>query len=155
MEALHAAASNSGIAKKSSCHVIKDRQRALHGDNVTSPSRLITIVDDDQSIRESLPDLLEDLGYSSRAFSSAEEFLVSGCMEEADCLFLDIVLAGMSGLDLQSELAKKGCDIPIVFITASHDAATRDLVLSRGAVDCLFKPFSESALLAALDAVFS
>lgn len=76
-------------------------------------------------------------------------------MEEADCLFLDIVLAGMSGLDLQSELAKKGCDIPIVFITASHDAATRDLVLSRGAVDCLFKPFSESALLAALDAVFS
>ncbi len=115
---------------------------------------LVTIVDDDPSVRESLPDLLVELGFSARAFSSAEEFLTSGCIGSAECLILDMTMPGMSGLDLQRELTQNGRDIPIVFITASRDEVTRELVLSRGAVDCLFKPFSDSVLLAALHAAF-
>jgi len=112
---------------------------------------LVTVVDDDQSVRESLPDLLAQLGFSVRAFSSAEEFLTSDCLGTAKCLILDVAMPGMSGLDLQRELTLGGWHIPIVFITASRDETIRDLVLERGAVDCLVKPFSESVLLAALD----
>jgi FixJ family two-component response regulator len=115
---------------------------------------LVTIVDDDQSVRESLPDLLAEFGFSARAFSSAEEFLTSDCIDSARCLILDMAMPDMSGLDLQNELARGGWNIPIVFITANRDEATRDLVLSRGAVDCLHKPFSDSTLLAALHAAF-
>ena len=115
---------------------------------------LVTVVDDDESVRESLPDLLAELGFSSRAFSSAEEFLTSDRIGGAECLILDIAMPGMSGLELQRELALSGRDIPIVFITASRDEAVRALALKRGAVDCLFKPFSETVLLAALNAAF-
>ncbi len=115
---------------------------------------LITVVDDDESVRESLPDLLTEFGFAVRAFSSAEEFLTSDCIGRAECLILDIAMPGMSGLDLQRELALSGRNIPIVFITASRDETTRALALERGAVDYLFKPFSETMLLAALNAAF-
>jgi FixJ family two-component response regulator len=111
---------------------------------------LVTVVDDDESVRESLPDLLAQFGFSVRAFSSAEAFLSSDCIGSAECLILDVTMPGMSGIDLQRELMRSGKAIPIVFITAIRDEALRNLVLSRGAVDCLFKPFSESHLLAAL-----
>ncbi len=113
---------------------------------------LVSVVDDDVSVRESLPDLLWQLGFASKAFSSAEAFLASDVVSETSCLLLDIALPGMSGPNLQQELARRGQTIPIVFITASGDRSLRPNLLARGAVECLFKPFSEAALLDALDA---
>lgn len=115
---------------------------------------LVTVVDDDESVRESLPDLLMEFGFSARTFSSAEEFLTSDCFGTAGCLILDMAMPGMSGLELQRELVLRERHIPIVFITASRNESVRDLAIERGAVDCLFKPFSESVLLAALNAAF-
>jgi FixJ family two-component response regulator len=94
--------------------------------------------------------LLKELGYAVRAFSSAEAFLASDCVGEARCLILDIAMPGMSGLDLQRELKRRRRKIPIVFITAHADESVRPRILEDGAVECLFKPFSEAALLGAL-----
>lgn len=113
---------------------------------------LVSVVDDDESIRESLPDLLRGFGYSARTFSSAEEFLASDCVGQTRCLILDIAMPGMSGLDLQRELKLRRRSIPIVFITAQHDETVRPRVLEEGAVECLFKPFSDTDLLGALNA---
>jgi len=110
------------------------------------------VVDDDESVRESLPDLLRELGYSVRAFSSAEEFLASDCVGETRCLILDIAMPGMTGPDLQQELTVRGQKIPIVFITAQTDETVRPRSLEQGAVECLFKPFSDTALFEALNA---
>jgi FixJ family two-component response regulator len=115
---------------------------------------LVSVVDDDESMRESLPDLLRELGYSVRAFSSAEEFLVSDCVTETKCLILDVAMPGMTGPDLQQELTLRGQQIPIVFITAQADETVRRRLLERGAVECLFKPFSDTALFDALNAAF-
>jgi FixJ family two-component response regulator len=115
---------------------------------------LVSVVDDDESVRESLPDLLRELGYSVRAFSSAEEFLASECMGETRCLILDIALPGMTGPALQQELVDRGQDIPIIYITAQADEPVRTCSLEQGAVACLFKPFSDTALFEALNAVF-
>ena len=115
---------------------------------------LVSVVDDSESVRESLPDLLRELGYSVRAFSSAEEFLASDCVGETRCLILDIVMPGMSGPDLQQALKVGGKTIPIVFITAQADEAVRQRLLEQGAVECLFKPFSDTALFEALNAAF-
>jgi FixJ family two-component response regulator len=115
---------------------------------------LVSVVDDDQSVRESLPDLLREFGFAVRAFSSAEEFLASDCVAQTRCLILDIAMPGMSGPDLQRELTLRGQEIPIVFITASRDEGVRSRVLEQGAVECLFKPFSDTALLEALNAAF-
>lgn len=112
----------------------------------------MTVVDDDESVRESLPDLLRAVGYSVRAFSSAEEFLASDCVGETRCLILDVVMSGMTGLELQKELTMRGLAIPIIFVTASADEAIRSRMLERGAVECLLKPFSDTALFEALDA---
>ena len=114
----------------------------------------ISVVDDDESVRESLPDLLRELGFAVEAFSSAEEFLASDRVSETRCLILDIAMPGMSGLDLQRELTRRRQGIPIVFITAQSDEGIRPHVLEAGAVECLFKPFSETALLEALNTVF-
>jgi FixJ family two-component response regulator len=114
----------------------------------------VSVVDDDESVSESLPDLLRELGYSARAFSSAEEFLASDCVGETRCLILDIAMPGMTGPDLQRELTVRGHEIPIVFITAQADEAVRPRSLEQGAVECLFKPFSDTALLEALNAAF-
>ena len=113
---------------------------------------LISVVDDDESVRESLPDLLREFGFTAQAFSSAEEFLASDCLGRTKCLLLDMAMPGMSGPDLQQELARRRQEIPIVFITAHRDEAVRPRLLERGAVECLFKPFSETALLEALNA---
>ena len=116
---------------------------------MTTPS-LVSIVDDDESVRESLPDMLRQFGFDAAAFSSAEEFLASEVISQTNCLILDVTMPGMSGPDLQRELTSLGQEIPIVFITASGDKAIRARLLSDGAVECLFKPFSEAALLDAL-----
>jgi FixJ family two-component response regulator len=112
---------------------------------------LVSIVDDDESVRESLPDLVREFGFSVRAFSSAEEFLVSDSISETRCLILDIAMSGMSGPDLQQELKLRGQAIPIVFITAHSDETVRPRLLAEGAVECLVKPFSDDALRKAID----
>jgi len=115
---------------------------------------LVSVVDDDESVRESLPDLLRMFGYAVQAFSSAEEFLASDYVGQTGCLILDISMAGMSGPDLQRELALQRYEIPIVFITAQGDESIRPRLLEQGAVECLSKPFSEAALLKALNYAF-
>src|ERR1700722_17153045 len=112
------------------------------GESVTVMAKrpLVSVVDDDESVRESLPDLLRELGYSVRAFSSAQEFLRSDCLGETRCLILDIAMPGMTGPDLQQELTVRGQNIPIIFITALADENVCTRVLERGAVECLFKP---------------
>ena len=117
---------------------------------VTGP--LVSVVDDDESVRESLPDLLREFGFTAQAFSSAEEFLASDYIGQTQCLILDIAMPGMSGPDLQRELRLRGQHIPIVFITAQRDESMRSRLLAEGAVELLFKPFSETALLDALNA---
>ena len=113
---------------------------------------LVSIVDDDESVRESLPDMVRQFGFAAEAFSSAEAFLTSEFVDQTKCLILDVAMPGMSGPDLQRELAIRRQKIPIVFITASGDKAIRSRVLADGTVECLFKPFSETALLDALNA---
>lgn len=117
---------------------------------MTAPRPLVSVVDDDESVRESLPDLLKELGFAVQAFSSGEEFLASKHLATTKCLILDIAMPGMSGPDVQRELKMRRHDIPIVFITAHGDAAVRPHLMQQGAVDVLFKPFTEAALLAAL-----
>ena len=112
----------------------------------------MAIVDDDESVRESLPDLLREFGFAPRAFSSAEAFLASDVVGETSCLLLDVAMPGMSGPELQQELRRRRQTIPIVFITAHGDESVRPRLLAEGAVECLFKPFSETALLDALNA---
>lgn len=103
-------------------------------------------------MRESLPDLLRQFGFAVRAFSSAEAFLASHVLGETSCLLLDVAMPGMSGPNLQQELTRRGQRIPIVFITAGGDNAVRASLVADGAVACLFKPFSETVLLEALNA---
>jgi len=117
-----------------------------------SESSLVAVVDDDESVRESLPDLLRQFGFAAQAFSSAEAFLASEALGETRCLILDVAMPGMSGPDLQQELMRRRQEIPIVFITANGDRTIRSHVLAQGAVECLFKPFTETALLDALNA---
>jgi FixJ family two-component response regulator len=113
---------------------------------------LVSIVDDDESVRESLPDLLRQFGFAAEAFSSAEAFLASDVVGETSCLLLDVAMPGMSGPELQQQLIRRRQEIPIVFITANGDNTVRPRLLAEGAVECLFKPFSETALLDALNA---
>ncbi len=111
---------------------------------------LVSLVDDDESVRESLPDLLRAFGANGRAFSSAEELLASDCVVRTRCLILDVAMPGMTGPELQRELVRRGHKIPVIFITADADESVRSRLLAEGAVDCLFKPFSDAALLGAL-----
>jgi FixJ family two-component response regulator len=112
---------------------------------------LVSIVDDDESVRESLPDLLREFGFAVQAFASAEEFLASDCVGQTRCLLLDIAMPGMSGPELQRELTLRRQEIPIVFITAHGDGTVRPRLLEQGAVECLLKPFSDTALRDALN----
>jgi len=113
---------------------------------------LVSVVDDDESVRESLPDLLRELGFEVQAFSSAEDFLASDWVGQTKCLILDVAMPGMSGPDLQRELTRRRQEIPIVFITAHGGEAVRPSLLAQGAVECLLKPFSDTALLEAVNA---
>jgi FixJ family two-component response regulator len=117
------------------------------------PISLISVVDDDVSSRESLPDLLKELGFTAIPFPSAEDFLASDVLTDTQCLILDVSMPGMSGPQLQCELNRRQLKIPIIFITAHCDRDLRKDLLARGAVECLFKPFSEDDLRSALDCV--
>jgi FixJ family two-component response regulator len=119
---------------------------------MTTTHSLVSVVDDDESVRESLPDLLKEFGFASRVFSSAEEFLASGVVSETKCLILDIAMPGMSGPDLQRELKRRQLEIPIIFITGHRDKTVRSRMLEQGAVECLIKPFSDTSLFVALNA---
>jgi FixJ family two-component response regulator len=112
---------------------------------------IVAVVDDDESVRESLPDLLQEFGFAARVFSSAEEFLASDSVDRSTCLILDIAMPGMTGLDLQRELQRRGLTIPIIFITAQKDEAIRSKAFEQGAAGLLLKPFSDTALLEALN----
>ena len=112
---------------------------------------LITVIDDDESVRESLPDLLREFGFEAQTFSSAEDFLASESIAETRCLVLDVAMPGMTGPDLQRELTRRDQSIPIVFITGQRDEAVRPRLIAEGAVDCLFKPFEATDLLQALN----
>lgn len=114
---------------------------------------LVSVVDDDESLRESLPDLVRVSGYLAQAFASAEAFLASDCVDETRCLILDVAMPGMTGPDLQQELTRRGKAIPIIFITADRDPALRQQLIRQGAVDCLFKPFSDTSLIEAVKSV--
>jgi FixJ family two-component response regulator len=113
---------------------------------------LLSVVDDDESIRESLPDLIQEFGFAARTFSSAEDFLSSGSVDETSCLILDIAMPGMSGPELYQELKRRGENIPAIFITGQKDETIRTRVLDLGAAGFLLKPFSDAALLAAIKA---
>ncbi len=117
---------------------------------MTNNPPLVSVVDDDESVRESLPDLLREFGFAAHAFSSAEEFLASDNIGETRCLILDFAMPGMTGLDLQHELKIRAQKIPIIFITAQKDEAIRARALEQGAAEVLLKPFSDTALFAAL-----
>jgi FixJ family two-component response regulator len=117
---------------------------------VTVLPSLVSVVDDDDSVRESLPDLLKVCGFKVQAFWSAEEFLASGLVGETKCLILDVSMPDMTGPDLHRELKHRGQEIPIVYITALRDDTGRPRMLENGAVACLFKPFSATALLDAV-----
>jgi FixJ family two-component response regulator len=112
---------------------------------------LVSVVDDDESVRESLPDLLGEFGFAARAFSSAEDFLASDCVDQTRCLILDVAMPGMSGPELQRELKLRRPEIPIVFITAQREDTVRPQVIEQGAIECLLKPFSDTALLEAIN----
>jgi FixJ family two-component response regulator len=112
---------------------------------------LVSVIDDDESVRESLPHLLKRFGFEVRTFSSAEEFLVSDQISQSKCLVLDITMPGMSGPDLFDELKRLGWETPVVFITAQRDEEVRSQVLEQGAIACIFKPFSGKTLRAAID----
>ncbi|MGB0037356.1 MAG: response regulator [Terriglobales bacterium] len=112
---------------------------------------LLSVVDDDESVRESLPDLLREFGFAARVFSSAEEFLSSDCFGETSCLILDIAMPGMSGPELYQELKRRGERIPVIFVTGQTDETIRARVLKDGAAGFLPKPFSDAALLAAIE----
>jgi len=117
------------------------------------PRALISVVDDDVSSRESLPNFLQALGFAAVVFSSAEEFLASDALDDTQCLILDVSMPGMSGPELQQELSRRELEIPIIFITGQFDRELRAHLLARGAVECLFKPFSEHEMRTALDRV--
>jgi FixJ family two-component response regulator len=119
---------------------------------MTNKRVLVSVVDDSESVRESLPDLLRHFGFEAEAFSSAEAFLESDAIGKTSCLILDVGLPGMSGPDLHQELLSRGQAIPTIFITAQGDPSLRPRLVARGAVDCLFKPFSDTALIDALKA---
>ena len=117
-----------------------------------SEGPLVSVVDDNESVRESLPDLLRQFGFAVQVFATAEEFLASDALTGTRCLILDVGLPGMSGPELQRELARRAQTLPIVFITAQGDKSLRPRLLAAGAVACLFKPFSDTALIEAIEA---
>ncbi len=111
------------------------------------PSNLISVVDDDESVRRATKLLIESFGYRAAVFESAEVFLRSGQLHDTSCLIVDVQMPGISGLELQSHLAAKGCSIPIIFITAYGNETSRQQAMQAGAVAFLDKPFSDEQLL--------
>ena len=120
--------------------------------NIGHNSRLVAIVDDDESIQRSLQDLIESDGLSALCFGSAEQFLDSEARSEAACLIADIRMPGMSGLELQAQLRAERSRIPVIFITAHGDADMRTIAMREGAVEFLSKPFDDAVLLGSVHA---
>lgn len=116
---------------------------------------LVSVVDDDESVRESLPDLLREFGFTAQPFRSGEEFLASDYIDRTRCLILDIAMPGMSGFDVQRELRHRKQKIPIVFITAHKTEHTCSSISGESAVACLLKPFSDTELLQAMRMVLA
>jgi FixJ family two-component response regulator len=119
-----------------------------------NPRSLVSIVDDDESVRESLPDLLKEFGFACQTFSSAEEFLASDGIARTQCLILDVAMPGMRGPELQGELNRRKIKIPIIFITGQQDETLGSRLIEEGAIVCLIKPFSDAAMLEALNSAF-
>ena len=134
------------LPREAHCYVME-----LHRERRPMERPLVSVVDDDESVRESLPDLVGEFGFAARAFSSAEEFLASDCVDQTRCLILDVAMPGMSGPELQRQLKLSRREIPIIFVTASADKTVRPRLLEQGAVECLSKPFSDTALLEAIN----
>ena len=112
---------------------------------------IISVVDDDESVRESIQSLLRSVGFAVKAFASAEEFLNSGQVRDTDCLILDVRMPGMNGIELHRHLLASHCEIPIIFITAhGSDVELGSRALKNGAVDYLIKPLEENELLNSL-----
>jgi FixJ family two-component response regulator len=116
---------------------------------------LVSVVDDDESVRESLPDLIKEFGFAVQAFASAQEYLSSDYPDLTRCLILDVAMPGMSGPDLLNELLRRGYRIPVIFITALEDACEHSQLRHGDVVECLIKPFSEAQLLKALSAALA
>jgi len=116
---------------------------------------LISVVDDDASVRESLQCLIRSFGFAVEAFSSAEEFLISGHLPHTRCMILDMRMPGMNGLELQRQVAASHREVPVIFITAHGNEAARSQALKNGAVDYLLKPFREESLLNAIQAALN
>jgi FixJ family two-component response regulator len=142
------ASSNSGIPLHEAVSVLT---KTWNEQSMMKARLLVSVIDDDESVRESLPDLLQELGFQARTFSSAEAFLASGTSFDSACLLLDVAMPGMSGPDLQLELKRRGMNVPVIFITARRDEAMRKRVFEQGAAGCLLKPFSDTVLLEALN----
>jgi FixJ family two-component response regulator len=117
-----------------------------------SNQSFIGVVDDDKSVRESIRRLLATAGFKAKAFASAEDLLTSGALEQITCLILDVRMPGLGGIGLQQKLAGTHWRIPIIFITAHADEQARFITMQAGAVDFLYKPFSEDLLLRAVEA---
>lgn len=113
---------------------------------------VISIVDDDESVRTALKSLIDSVGFRAEVFGSGEEFLKSPVVSETDCLIADVRMPGMTGLELQERLSAAGASVPIVFISAHDDTEARARGLRAGAIDFLQKPFSEESLLGAISA---
>lgn len=113
-------------------------------------SAFVSVIDDDESVRESVPDLLRAFGFDALAFDSAEAFLASDVIGATRCVILDVAMPGMSGLDLFEQLKQRPQTIPVIFITAQSDGDLCRRLVSQGAVACLYKPFDPQALVAAL-----
>ena len=127
---------------------MKNRSDRNTPEAISPKTPRVSIVDDDESVREAINSLLRSVGLQAQVFASAEEFLNSGYQHHAGCLILDVRMPGMNGLQLQEQLVSVECDIPIIFITAHvSDTQARTRALQSGAVDFLIKPFSEEALL--------
>jgi FixJ family two-component response regulator len=116
---------------------------------------LVSVVDDDEFVREAVPDLLRSYGIEALPFHSAEDFLYSDSLDRTGCLVLDVTMPGMSGPELQVELIRRRHEIPIVFISANYDDELGQEVLSRGAVAVLAKPFSDAALIDAVNSALA
>jgi FixJ family two-component response regulator len=120
-------------------------------DQPVKKMQLISIVDDDAVVREATADLVNALGYAASTFASAEQFLISGKIDETDCLITDLQMPGMDGLGLQSRLLEDGRRTPVIFITAFPKASSRHRALAAGAIAFLTKPFKEKSLLRSLE----
>jgi FixJ family two-component response regulator len=114
---------------------------------IQGPGKVVVVIDDDESVRIALHELLKSVDLPVRSFATAEEFLKSGQLQQTGCLIADIRMPGMSGLELQTRLNADHCRIPTIFITAHGDEKMRMQALRAGAVEFLSKPFDDEALL--------